>query len=294
MTNTALEDLIHINTDDMLESCGLGRVRWGRRLLTAACYWPARQFALTVLEFDRRVAQDGLQAAASWGVQQFAAEVKLLGSEHLPKAGPALLVANHPGITDTLALYAAVPRNDLYTVAAARPFLAALGNIGKRLIHVDEDAHNHLRVVRSVARHLRSGGSVLTFPAGKIEPDPAALPGASMALDQWTDSISLFARLVPETQVIPVLVSGVFSPRALASPLARLRRRQADRERFAAMLQVAAPRRYPVRVTVAFGRPCGTTALLSGGGPSNSAGVKQAVVDEMHRLLETSPQRLLL
>ena len=295
MTNTALEDLIRINTNDMLESFGLGQLRWGRRLLAAVCYWPARRFALTVLEFDRRVERDGLQAAARWGVQQFAAEVQLLGREHLPKAGPALLVANHPGITDTLALYAAVPRNDLYTVAAARPFLGALGNIGKRLIFVDEAANTHLGVVRSVARHLRSGGSVLTFPAGKIEPDPAVLPGANMALDEWTDSISLFSRLVPETQVIPVLVSGVFSPRALTSPLARLRRRQADRERFAAMLQVAAPRRYPVRVTVALGRPCGTPDLPSAGSlPGNSVAVKQAVVDEMRRLLEISPQRLLL
>ena len=136
---------------------------------------------------------------------------------------------------------------------------------------------------------------MLTFPAGKIEPDPAVLPGANMALDEWTDSISLFSRLVPETQVIPVLVSGVFSPRALTSPLARLRRRQADRERFAAMLQVAAPRRYPVRVTVALGRPCGNPDLPSAGiPPGNSGAIKQAVVDEMHRLLETSPQRLLL
>lgn len=295
MTNTALEDLIRINTNDMLESFGLGQLRWGRRLLAAVCYWPARRFALTVLEFDRRVELDGLQAAAGWGVEQFAAEVQLLGAEHLPRIGPALFVANHPGITDTLALYAALSRNDLYTVAAVRPFLAALGNVGKRLIFVDENAHTHLGVVRSVTRHLRSGGSVLTFPAGKIEPDPAVLPGAGAALDEWTDSISLFARLVPETQIVPVLVSGVFSPRALASPLARLRRRQADRERFAAMLQVAAARRYPVRVTVALGRPCGNPDLPSAGiPPGNSGAIKQAVVDEMHRLLETSPQRLLL
>jgi hypothetical protein len=60
MANTALEDLIRINTKDILESFGLGSVRRGRRLLAAACYWPARRFALTVLEFDRRVAQDGL------------------------------------------------------------------------------------------------------------------------------------------------------------------------------------------------------------------------------------------
>ena len=132
---------------------------------------------------------------------------------------------------------------------------------------------------------------MLTFPAGKIEPDPAVLPGASAAFEEWTDSIGLFARLVPETQVVPVLVSGVFSPRALASPLARLRRRQEDRERFAAMLQVAAPRRYPVRVTVALGRPLSSCRTA---GRAIQSGVKEAVVDEMRRLLKTSSQGLLL
>jgi hypothetical protein len=294
MTNTALEDLIRINTKDILESFGLGSVRRGRRVLAAACYWPARRFALTVLEFDRRVEQDGLQSAAKWGVGQFAAEVELLGAGHLPQAGPALFVANHPGITDTLALYTTLARSDLFTVAARRPFLAVLANVGRRLIYVDEDAHAHLGVVRSVTRHLRGGGSVLTFPAGKIEPDPAVLPGASAALDAWTDSIGMFARLAPETQIVPVLVSGVFSPRALASPLVRVRRRQQDRERFAAMLQIVAPRRYPIRVTVALGRPRKAAELLAASSAAgNSAGVKQAVVDEMRRLVQTSPRRLL-
>ena len=291
MTNTVLEDLIRINTKDMLESFGLGSVRRGRRLWASACYWPARRFALTVLEFDQRVARDGLQAAANWGVQQFAAQVELVGRRCPPHAGPVLFVSNHPGITDTLALFATLPRDDLRTVAAVRPFLTALDNMTKRLIYVDEEAKAHLGVVRRVTQHLRRGGSVLTFPAGKIEPDPGVLPGASTALAEWTDSIGLFARLAPEAQIVPVLVSGVFSPRALASPLTRLRRSQKDRERFAAMLQVAAPRLYPVRVTVALGRPLHAAEVLA---YSSSAGAKQAVVGEMRRLLETSPHPLLL
>jgi hypothetical protein len=289
MANTVLEELIRINTRDMLESFGLGKVRRGRRLLAAACYWPARRFALTVLEFDRRVAHDGLRPAAQWGLRQFAAGVDFLGGECLPKTGPVLFVANHPGITDTLALFAALPRDDLHTVAAVRPFLTALNNITQRLIYVEEDAHAHLGVVRSVRGHLRRGGSVLTFPGGKIEPDPAVLRGASAALDDWTDSIGLFARLVPEVQIVPLLVRGVFSPHALASPLTRLRRTPGDRERFAAMLQVAAPRLYPVRVTVTAGGPLPAGELLT---QSSSAAVKQAVVAAMRRLLASSPSQL--
>ena len=280
------DELIRINTDDMLESFGLGDVRFGRRLLRTACYWPARRFAHTVLEFDRRIQADGLHAAAAWGVREFAAEVRVQGAEHFPLTGPVIAVANHPGITDTLALFAALPRPDLHTVAAVRPFLAALDNMTRRLIYVDEEANAHLGVVRSVTHHLRGGGCVLTFPAGKIEPDPARLPGAAAALAGWSDSIGLFARLVPSAQIVPVLVSGVFSSRSLDSPLARLRRSQKDRERFAAMLQVAAPRRYPVQVTVTVGRPLLAGELLT---RTSSASVKQAVVTAMCKLLAEIP-----
>jgi len=279
------DELIRINTNDMLESFGLGSVRRGRSLLAAACYWPARRFARTVLEFDRRVACDGLHAAATWGLGQFAAKVEVVGIDRLSQQGPLLLVANHPGITDTLAIFASLPRRDLHTVAAARPFLQALDNMTRRLIFVDESAGSHLGVVRSVTQQLRQGGCVLTFPAGKIEPDPALLPGAAAALEGWSDSIGLFARLAPAAQIVPVLVSGVFSPAALHSPLVRLRRKQAERERFAAMLQVVAPRRYPVRVTVTVGQPLLASDLLARSSP---AGVKQAVVAKMRVLLATS------
>jgi hypothetical protein len=205
-------------------------------------------------------------------------------------SGPLIVAANHPGITDTLAIFAALPRPDLHTVAAVRPFLAALDNVTERLILVDEAANAHLGVVRSVTQHLRRGGCVLTFPAGRIEPDPAVLPGATASLAQWSDSLGLFARLAPAAQIVPLLVSGVFSPHALHSPLARLRRRQQDRERFAAMLQVAAPRRYPVRVTVALGQSLPVGDLLTS---ASSAGVKQAVMAEMCELLAASPPGLL-
>ena len=286
-----LDALIRINTDDMLESFGLGEVRYGRRLLEAACYWPARRFAHTVLEFDRRVQADGLHAAAAWGVRQFAADVTVLGAENLPADGPVIAVSNHPGITDTLALFASLPRSDLHTVAAVRPFLTSLDNMTKRLIFVDEEAGAHLGVVRSVTHHLRGGGCILTFPAGKIEPDPAVLPGAGRSLEEWSDSIGLFARLAPAAQIVPVLVSGVFSACSLHSPLARMRRSQKDRERFAAMLQVAAPRLYPVQVTVALGSPLHAGDLLT---RATSAGVKAAVVAEMRQLLACSPRGLIM
>lgn len=275
--DAALTELTRINTADMLESFGLQHVRRGRSLLELACRWPARRFARTVLEFDRRVGELGLAAAAAWGMARFAARLHVVGGEQIPRQGPVLFLANHPGITDTLALFAALQRSDLRTIAAARPFLANLAHTTQQLIFVDPDSGSQLAVVRAASRHLRRGGAVLTFPAGRIEPDPAVLPGAATALDNWSPSIDLLARLAPETQVTPVLVSGVFSPRAAASPLVRLRRSQEDRERFAAMLQIVAPARFPVTVTVQVG-----AALPPGSG-------KTAAVSAMRELLTQSP-----
>jgi hypothetical protein len=76
--------------------------------------------------------------------------------------------------------------------------------------------------VRSTIQHLRAGGSVLIFPSGRVEPDPAILPNASQALQNWSPSIELFLRKVPQTQVIVTIVSGVLSPVFLHNPLIRL------------------------------------------------------------------------
>ena len=90
---------------------------------------------------------------------------------------------------------------------------------------------------------------------GKIEPDPAVLPGAVEALEHWSASVDLFARLVPDLVVVPVIVSGVLSPTALRSPLTFLRRRKEDREWLAATFQMMTPALPNVTTRIAFVGP---------------------------------------
>jgi hypothetical protein len=128
-----------------------------------------------------------------------------------------LLVSNHPGLVGAVALFAAVPRCDLRVVAARRAFLEELPNTSWCLITLPEGASGRLGVVRDAARHLRGGGAVLTFPGGKIGPDPALLPGAVESLGGWSASVDLFARLAPDLTVVPAVVSGVVSPASSAT-----------------------------------------------------------------------------
>jgi hypothetical protein len=60
------------------------------------------------------------------------------------------------------------------------------------LIYIDPHAPINISGVRSMIRHLEFGGSVLIFLSGRVEPDPAILPSAHQALQNWSQSIELF------------------------------------------------------------------------------------------------------
>jgi hypothetical protein len=143
----------------------------------------------------------------------------------------------------------------------------------------ETSSRKRFEAVRSVTRHLRRGGTVLTFPGGKIEPDPAVLPGAAEALERWSESLDLFARLVPGLTVVPAIVSGVLSLTALQNPLIFVRRRPRDREWLAASIQMMTPALRRVTTRVAFGRAVRAEDAADGM-------LRGAVLEEARRLIE--------
>jgi hypothetical protein len=265
-----LNKLIQANIRDFLEAFGLENLRRGRKLAEALCWLPARRFANQMVDFDRRVGEQGLYLASLRTLDGYVSRLEVVGGKHLPSKGPLLVLSNHPGMTDTLALFSSLRRPDLRIVASERPFLHALTNVSRQLIYVPDDAGKRMGVVRNVVSHLRRGGAALTFPAGEIEPDPACMPGAIDSLRSWSDSIAVFARLVPETTIIVAIVSGVIWPATLTHPLTRLGKGQKESERIAANVQILAqmarPSFRPVAVRVAFGPPMPAGKLLTQAG----------------------------
>jgi 1-acyl-sn-glycerol-3-phosphate acyltransferase len=275
-----VEVLTRVCVDELLEAFGLGGVGRGRRPLELLSRVPAKRLARQVATYDEIVGESGLAAGGTWALGRMARRVEVEGRENVPADGPLLLVANHPGLADALALFATVPREDLRVVAAERPFLAALPNTSRYLIPVSEASHpKRFGAVRIATRHLKGGGAILTFPGGKIEPDPAVLPGAIQALERWSESLDLFARLVPDLTVVPAVVSGVLSPTALRNPLIFVRRRPRDREWLAASIQMMTPALRNVTTQIAFGRP-----VHNGNVPERT--VRDAVLEEARRLIE--------
>ncbi|MBS0430204.1 MAG: 1-acyl-sn-glycerol-3-phosphate acyltransferase [Proteobacteria bacterium] len=246
--------LTDINLADLLDSVGLERLQATplRHLLRPA----ARRFARMAAEFDARVGLHGLSRGGDWLVRQMTAGLQVTGLAHVPAQGPVVILSNHPGMTDTVALFSALAsRPDLRVMALDRPFLRALPHVARQLIFLPEDAAGLATALRAGARHLKDGGALLTFPAGEIEPDPATFGTARAieSLGRWTDSYALFARLAPRTQFVPALVSGVISADAQRHPLTRLRRTPHDREKMAAALQITLARYRGLQARLCFG-----------------------------------------
>ena len=74
----------------------------------------------------------GLAEAGRRRLRAYGAALPLRTTCFAPARGPAIVVSNHPGLFDCLALFAAIGRDDLSTLAAERPLLAALPNFSRR------------------------------------------------------------------------------------------------------------------------------------------------------------------
>ena len=220
---------------------------------------PARNITQLVFQYEHLVGETDLVQASRWLLPHFTRSVRAIDAPTLPPGAPLLVVSNHPGVMDAMALFAWLARPDLKVITAARPILTLLPNIAQHLLLLPdgEAGGRRIRVLRAALAQLRGGGALLHFPAGRIEPDPAYYCCASHSLVDWSGSIALFTRQVPQLRVVPVAVSGVISLRALRSWPARLYREGRRRSWVAATLQVMFSRWRDCEVTLRFGAPLG-------------------------------------
>jgi hypothetical protein len=284
--------ILDVNIDDLLEAFGWQGMPLLHGLVRRLARTPALRFAREMTAFDDAVHASGVAAAARAMLAGYTRAVRARNVQRIPTTGPVLLLSNHPGMTDTLSLFASIPRTDLLALAAERPFLRALPAASRSLIFLSEDRAKRFAAMRRAIDHLRAGGALLTFPAGEIEPDPAVLPGAVRALERWSGSSISFLRFVPDLTVVPIIVSGVLTPRAQRNPLALLRRRRADREKLAATLQVLVHTLFPsawrVRVTVDAVKAFSGRELIALGDQARGA-ITAAVADFLRLRERASP-----
>jgi hypothetical protein len=283
LNQESLETLIKINSKDLLTAFGINNNLLGRTSLMRLVRPAAKRFAEQVLAYDTAVGRDGLSEATRAYLRYNVGSVKFAGVENLPNDGPLLIASNHPGMSDALALFAILQRDDLRIIARDRDFLRAMPNIMSHLLVVSDVESERIRATRAVTTLLKQNHPVLTFPAGTIEPDPASMPGAVENLVNWSSSLDLFARLVPQLRVVPVIVRGVISTKALRNPIIRVRRTQKDRNWLAATLQIVVRAYQNVDVRVLFGK-----AVQLAHVPPGST-MTQAITQQAYQLIQHPP-----
>lgn len=279
-----IETLTQINLDDLVSSFGWQDSPLLARLLRILFRKPAETFARHVVEYDATVGAHGI-VGGGWNiVNRYVNGLRILNADRVPDSA-FLALSNHPGMTDTAALFAALNRQDLHIIALDRPFLNALPNTTKQLFYVYDEPAKRMTLVRQVSAHLKKGGATLTFPAGHIEPDPDVYPGALEALKEWTDSVGVFLRMAPDAAILPVLVRNVVAKKYANHWLLKIKKTKAEKERLATALQLLGMILFnekPVTVTVQIGRPIYARDL----GTTKSDAIHRAVLNEMKKLIE--------
>ncbi|WP_437708823.1 1-acyl-sn-glycerol-3-phosphate acyltransferase [Sorangium sp. So ce448] len=259
MTEPLERELANLSGAEMVAALGLdGAPAWVRRAGRAAFAVPSWPLGRVLARFDRRTGEAGLHVAAREALAGFGA--RWTADAAPPSRGALLVVSNHPGAYDALALMAALGREDLMIVAAERRFLRALPHVSRRLLFVPIDEGGAIALaarsagVRRALRHLRRGGALLHFPAGRIEADPAFAGQGDALLAAWQPSAGALLRAAAAAggRAAVAIVSGVHSPRAKRLAITRWAERRGITT-LAPLLQAALPGFDDVEVRVRLG-----------------------------------------
>jgi hypothetical protein len=228
--------------DEVFVAAGIARDGAARRRLGGIVDRPARRLATMMVEFDRRTQEQGIREGCRSLLPGFVSRVEYVDAEHVPVAGPVLVCANHPGAYDGFCMVAGLPRDDVRVLTSDIAFFRALPHVSEHLLPMDTDPYRRLAAVRAGIRHLQNGGLLHTFARGFLEPDPLSAPGAVQdaieSLQEWSPSLELILRKVPETHVVVAIGGGVVSPHWLRHPLVRYRKKGHDRRKLAEFMQV--------------------------------------------------------
>lgn len=236
--------------DEIFFALGLTRTGWARQLFGRFFHLPAGRFGRIMAKCDRQVIRSGLSGAARWVLPYFSVNVQILGKNQVVQEGPLLVAANHVGAYDALALLANIPRPDLSMVVSDTRILRSLTAANDHFIFVPRETSGRMAVLRECIQHLKSGGALLIFPRGEVEPDPGFMPGAEDSLVNWSNSIEIMLRKVPETLLQIAIVSGILLPKFINSPLTRLRCTLPARQKLGEFLQVIQQMIFPTTVAV--------------------------------------------
>ena len=279
-TPADVESLTKYISEEIYKAFGLSSTHWLHYLLSPFVRLPAGRFSQVAARFDQDVAQFGFREAARRILPCFARDYQEVGGENIPTEGPLLVASNHPGACDSLVIAANIPRPDLKIIVTGVPFMRSLPCAAEHLIYVPREGTGRANVIRQAIRHLKDNGALLIFPSGTIDPDPELVPDADQSFDQWSPSVEMMLRYVPQARVLLSVVSGVLSSSWLRHPITYLGSEGLKRRRIAEFMQVIQQMLYPgsieIHPSVTFSEPLRVDELTSEGYPILDGIIRQA------------------
>jgi Acyltransferase len=222
----------------VMDLMGLKKPNWLTRVLHPIFLPLINRISIMLVELDQNIVRLGWSSAVQILLDNFVDKVKSIGADNIPAAGPLLLSCNHPAAYDAFILAAACHRDDMKVLASDVPLVQKLPNIAEHIILVPYNIPSRLQTVRSVIHHLKAGGAVLIFPHGDVEPDPAVSPGAEESIRDWSPSLELFLRQVPDTISVVAISSAILSPGWFGNPFINLWKKYEQRQKVAEIFQV--------------------------------------------------------
>jgi 1-acyl-sn-glycerol-3-phosphate acyltransferase len=246
-------------TYEFFRVLGIQDRAWLGNLVRPLIRRPIRKFSELAADFDTSLQQEGVQVTADRFLRKFVNDFEVFGAENIPPDGPLIIASNHPGSVDGLLLLAGVGREDIRAIASGAPFLKSFPNFSRYLLFSTSASPDRFQALRGAYRHLQHGGCLLTFPTGLLDPDPAFMAGAADSFDRWHASLALLTKKLPETSVVPAIISGVLEPRYFHHPITKGIRDPIRRQKFAEYLMALQVLRqqghFNLTPQVSFGEP---------------------------------------
>lgn len=241
MTSAEIQTLTQNLIYELTKAFALPQTPRAKRLIRFIFGNAASAAAEVGIGLDRAVEEGGVPGGARWILPRLVVSHESCGVENIPPCGPIIIASNHPANIDSIVISAHVNRPDYKVIIGDIPFFEHLPHVSEHAIYAPAptDLMGRMQVVRESIRHLNTGGALLIFPRGGIEPDPDFMPNPDGEFHHWSRSLEVFLHRVPELQILVTIVSGVISPFAFRHPITWFRRHRPDKQRLAFLYQLA-------------------------------------------------------
>jgi len=225
--------------DEIFYALGLSRSGAMRRLLGPLCRFPANRFGRIAAAADMEAKYCGITGSARRILPDLSLKTIVSGAENIPLEGPMLVASNHPGAFDSVAILSCIPRKDVKVFISDVAFARAFSFASRYFIFTPKNNSGRMTALRASIGHLKNGGSLLIFAHGDVEPDPELSPGGREGIGDWSRSIEIMLRRVPETWLLVTIASGVLMPKFMRNPIVKIRKTAPRRQKLAEVLQMS-------------------------------------------------------